>query len=266
MNVLFFGDIVGRPGREAIKKILPDLKKRFEPDLIIANGENLAHGMGLSTKTVQEMFEIDIDVLTGGNHSFHNEDGLKVLTNKNLPVIRPMNYPTNMPGRGFIELNVKNQLVIIFNLIGQVFMKDEVENPFVKTQEFIKSQNEQPTSRGVKIIILDWHAEATSEKIAMGQLVDGQISAVLGTHTHTPTSDWQILPKGTGFVSDVGMCGVKDSIIGMEKSSILNGFLTGENVKFEVAEGPVMVNAIALTIDDETGLTSKIYKIQELVN
>jgi len=264
MNVLFFGDIVGRPGREAIKKILPDLKKRFEPDLIIANGENLAHGIGLSTKTAQEMFEIGIDVLTGGNHSFHNEDGLKVLANENLPVIRPMNYPANMPGRGFIELNLKNQLVIIFNLIGQAFMKDEVENPFAKAQEFTK--NYPSSSKQAKIIILDWHAEATSEKVVMGQLVDGQISAVLGTHTHVPTSDWQILPKGTGFVSDVGMCGVKDSIIGMEKSSILKGFLTGENIKFEVAEGPVMINAISLTINEETGMTSKIDKIQELVS
>lgn len=264
MNVLFFGDIVGKPGREAVKKLLPDLKRRLEPDLIIANGENLAHGMGISNKTAQEMFEAGINVLTGGNHSFHNEDGLKALADENLPIIRPMNYPVYMPGRGFIELTVKNQSVVVFNLIGQAFMKDKVENPFVKAQEITK--NKLSADKQTKIIILDWHAEASSEKVAMGQLVDGSISAVLGTHTHVPTADWQILPKGTAFVSDIGMCGVKDSIIGMEKSLILNHFLTGESIKFELAEGPVIVNAVTLTIDEKTGLTSKINKVQELVS
>ncbi|RJQ13564.1 TIGR00282 family metallophosphoesterase [Candidatus Parcubacteria bacterium] len=261
MKILFFGDVIGRPGREAVKKILPKLKEKFQPNLIIINGENLAHGTGLSSKTTKEMFDAGVNLITGGNHSFKNEDGLKLLDNPQTPIIRPLNYPSNMPGRGSIKLEVMNQSVIVFNLVGQAFMKDDVANPFKAAQEFIREN-----SKSSKIIILDWHAEATSEKIAMGKLVDGQISAVFGTHTHVPTADWEITKKGTAFVSDVGMCGVKDSVIGVEKTLILKHFLEEEPVKFELAQGDVVINAVSLTVDDKNGKAIKFEKINELVS
>lgn len=264
MNILFFGDIVGRPGREAVKKILPQLKKDFAPDLVIANGENLAHGFGISEKTAKEMLASGVDVITGGNHSFENKNGLSLFADMSLPLIRPLNYGISMPGKGNIELMVKNIPVIVVNLIGNAFMRTTSDNPFVTINNFL-DEHAKKEGEKTKIIIIDWHAEATSEKVAMGKLVDGRVSAVLGTHTHVPTSDYEVLPGGTAFVSDVGMCGPKDSVIGMEKSEVLRGFLNAQVVKYEVANGPVEINAILLTIDETNGKAIKIDKVYRVV-
>lgn len=260
MNILFFGDIIGRPGREAVKKILPKLKTQYRPDLIIANGENLAHGFGISQKTAHEMFSAGIDVLTGGNHSLENKDGIMLFTDGTLPLLRPLNFDPEAPGKGYLELTVRERRVVIVNLQGIAFMRNDVSNPFTVIEHFLKNRDSQK-----EIIVIDWHAEATSEKVALGKLVDGRVCAVFGTHTHVPTADYEILPGGTAFVSDVGMCGPKDSVIGMEKSSVLQGFLTGELIKYEVAEGPVEINAMLVTLGETSAKATKIDKIHRVL-
>lgn len=261
MKILFFGDIFGRSGRQAVRKIMSNLQAQHAPDFIIANIENLAHGRGVTPSSFEDVKNLGIDVFTGGNHSLENEQGLSLFVDDSYPLIRPMNMTEGTVGHGFVIVEKKGVKVMVFNLMGQLFMKKEYENPFVVAQKFLEAHKNE-----AKIIILDWHAEATSEKVAMGMFLDGQVSAVLGTHTHVPTADWKILQNGTGFVTDVGMCGPVDSIIGMKKSPILKEFLGVGGEKPDVADGAVEINAILLTIDENSGKTIKIEKIQQIVD
>jgi len=275
MKILFFGDIVGQPGRQAIKKALPELKKKHEPDLIFANGENLAHGRGVSEDSIKEIIEAGVDWVTLGNHAFVKKGAIEILENKKLPIIRPANWAPNIPGRGFAEVKVRSKKILLINLVGRVFMQQDFENPFAAANEILEDyslKQELGSSRfgeagkeKVSAIIVDWHAEATSEKVAMGWHLDGRVSAVLGTHTHIGTDDWRILPGGTAYVSDIGMVGPLDSVLGVDKDIIVKRFLTQLPYQMEVAQGPVIINAVLLTIDEKSGLAQNIEKIKELV-
>lgn len=260
MVILMFGDIVGKPGRRAVAKILPDLRKKHDPDLIIANAENLAHGIGITKKTVDFMLKTGIDVFTSGNHVFGKKEGLDLLANKEYPILRPANYPPDVVGQGYQVFEVRTKKVLVINLLGRVFFQFDYDCPFRCADEILKKHKE-------KIIIVDFHAEATSENEAFGFYLDGRVSAVLGTHTHVPTQDFKILPKGTAYVTDIGMVGTQDSIIGDKKEPIIERFLHQIPIKLEIEEeGSVEVNAVVVEIDDKTGRAKKIEKIYQTVD
>jgi len=263
IKILFIGDITGRIGRETVKNILPDLKKEKEIDLVIANGENLAHGIGVTENTVAEMLEVGVDVFTSGNHIWDKKDYQLVLDKYPDQLIRPLNYPGNTPGKGYLVKEVNGEKVLIFNLIGRVFFPDDYDDPFHKADEVLKELSHEKLGA----IILDFHAEATSEKNALGFYLDGKISAAIGTHTHIETEDYKILPEGTAYVTDVGMCGPVDSVLGVKKEIIIEKFLTQLPQKFEVQdEGDGLFNAIYLEIDPKTKKTKKIEKIRKIIS
>ena len=259
MKILFFGDIVGRPGRQAIKKILPQWQKKYQPDLIIANGENLAHGSGITEKTLKEILEAGIDLVTSGDHSLKQKGVNALLENKEIPLIRPANFLPNSPGQGYRLIELRTKKILVINLIGQVYMKEEYDNPFRKADEILEEKAEE-----ADVIIVDWHAEATAEKVCLGWHLDGRVSAVLGTHTHIPTADARILPQGTAYISDIGMVGVQDSSLGRVKETAVENFLNQTSLKLEVAQGPVEVNAVLVEIGKQ-GKAKKIKKLQEII-
>ncbi|MFA5021754.1 MAG: TIGR00282 family metallophosphoesterase [Patescibacteria group bacterium] len=262
MKILFFGDIIGKIGRNGLKKILPELKAEFEPDLTIANAENLAHGLGVTSKILQEMIESGIDIFTSGNHVLSKPEAEKLLTVPNPVLLRPANYVGEFPGVGFKVIPVGSKSVLVINLMGQVFIKDNFDNPFHKIDEILyKFQKDN-----LAAIIIDFHAEATSEKVAFGWYVDGQVSAVLGTHTHVPTADLRILPQGTAYISDVGMVGATDSVIGDKKEPIIQSFLAGTGPAIEIPEeGEVTVNGVFLEIDAKTKKTVNFSRVDRKV-
>jgi metallophosphoesterase (TIGR00282 family) len=254
MKVLFFGDIVGKLGRQALIQELPSLKRDLEPDLIIANVENLAHGKGVTVDTLNEIQEAGVQVFTSGNHVFRKGGSEEILDGDTYKLIRPANYPPGVSGKGFIRININGTSVLVANLMGRVFFKEDLDDPFRKLDEIISSIQDEPA-----LIIVDWHAEATSEKVALGWHADGRVSAVLGTHTHVPTADARILPQGTGTITDVGMTGARDGILGVEKEGPLYSFTTQLITKFEVPEtGTAQINGVYLEIDDKSGRTTRI--------
>lgn len=226
MKVGFIGDIVGRPGRSMLETYLRKLRKEFELDLVIANGENASHGFGLGSLHAKELFSYGTDILTGGNHSWDKKEIIPLLDL--MPILRPLNYPTGVPGRGVSVLHVKNENVAIINVMGHYGMP-MVENPFLTTQKAVEALR----AEGVGTIIIDFHAEVTSEKYAMLHLLKGKVSAILGTHTHVGTDDLQIV-EGTCYVSDVGLSGARDGVIGMDKEAPLKRFLTGLPASLEI--------------------------------
>ncbi|MFA6588687.1 MAG: TIGR00282 family metallophosphoesterase [Patescibacteria group bacterium] len=242
MNILFIGDIVGKPGRLAVAKVLPKLKKLKKIDLVIANVENLAHGKGLTKKTWAEMQNAGIDFGTGGNHTFSKTDANALLADENSNLIRPANYEEGLPGVGAKIIVVKKRKVLIINLSGQSFMIQEATSPFTAADLLL-------TKFKADLIIVDMHAEATSEKVALGWHLDGRVVAVIGTHTHVPTADARLLPNGTAYITDVGMTGLRDGIIGVDKAAIMPRFLSGDKKPHEIAEhGPVIFNSILIEI------------------
>lgn len=261
IKIIFFGDIFGRPGRNAIKKILPELREKYQPDLIIANGENLAHGNSITSPTLNEMLESGIDVFTGGNHIFDREEASVLLSAPDSPVLRPANYPKEDPGKGVKLIRIKDANILIFNLLGRVFMKEDVDDPFLIAQNIIDYYK-----KDTKIFILDFHAEATSEKVALMHYLDGKISAMIGTHTHIGTADYKITKQGTAYVTDIGMVGSADSVIGLKKEPVIEQYLTQIKQKMEVPEdGELEVNALYLEIDENTGKSVKLEKIYKII-
>ncbi len=258
MKIIFIGDIVGRPGRKTVKEILPALKEEYSPDIVIANGENMAHGRGISEESVSEMQDAGITFFTSGNHIFANAPAVPKLDDKKFPVIRPANFPPGNPGRGYQIIETgKLQKVLIVNLMGRVFMKQNYDCPF-RTMDQIIAEH---AGDNLSAIIVDIHAEATSEKVALGHYLNGRVSAVIGTHTHIPTADSTILSEGTAYITDVGMVGVTDSVIGVQKEPVIKGFLTQMPFKYEIVDGPSIFASVLIEIDDSTGKATDIKQI-----
>lgn len=262
MTILFFGDIVAKLGREAVKKVLPELKKKYQPDLILANAENLAHGKGVTEKTLNEMMAAGIQVFTSGNHITKKGEYAKILSDEKYPIVRPANYPPLVPGREYLSLKIKNKNVYVMNFLGRVFFPESPDCPFRKFDELYKLLKIKKSD----IVIVDLHSEATSEAVAFGRYLDGRASTVIGTHTHIQTADEKILPQGTGYITDVGMVGGVDTIIGVKKENIIETFLTQVNVLHEFPEsGPAEVNAVVVGVDDQSGKCLNIKRINKKV-
>ncbi len=255
---------MGRPGRQALAEVLPKWKEQHRPDVVLINVENLTHGKGVTLKTIAEMEALGIDVYTSGNHVFDTGPLAAEVFEKYPKVIRPHNYSGDLPGAGFYRFSKNGQQYLIINLGGKVFFdnqfKEEIKNPFFALDEIL----EQQAQKG-DIIIVDFHAEATSEKNALGWYADGRVALVYGTHTHIPTADEKLLPKGTAYLTDVGMTGAKDSVIGVVPENALKMFLEQGKFRVEIPEaGPVIVNALLL----ETGGTKpiEIKRLQTEIN
>jgi len=252
IKVLFIGDVIGKKGREILKEQIPKFKE--EVDLVVVQGENLAGGFGITRKTANEVFSFGVDVITGGNHIFGKKEIYEIIDE--VPIIRPYNYPPGVPGKGFIFLSCKDKTVGVLSLCGRVFM-EPLDCPFRTADSAIKEIKEK-----TNIIIVDVHGEATSEKNAIAWWLDGRVSAVIGTHTHVQTSDTRIFPKGTGFITDVGMVGSLDSVIGVKKDTVIKRFLTNLPVRFEPAGDDGIFCAVIIEIDEKTGKTCSIEPIQ----
>ena len=243
MRILMVGDVIGRGGRNALCGLLPGLRDELNIDFVTAQGENLAGGFGLTRSTVADLLDSGVDVVTTGNHVWDKREFVEDLDDPSLPVLRPMNYPALAPGRGCVDMGP----VAVVNLIGRVFV-GEFDSPFAVIDELLASG----WGKG-KPLVVDFHAEATSEKSALGWHLDGRASAVCGTHTHVPTADCRVLPGGTAFVSDLGMVGSPDSVIGMQVDDVLARFLTGVPKRMSpVASGPMNFNSVLIDVDDET--------------
>jgi metallophosphoesterase (TIGR00282 family) len=251
VNILVIGDVVGKVGRRAVACLLPELRRKYEIDLVIANGENAAGGKGLTPPTAEELFQAGVQVLTSGNHIWHYREVYPYLDGA-APVLRPLNYPEGAPGRGLLTY----EGVGVLNLIGRTFMPGTLDCPFREADRALEKLKDCP------VIIVDMHAEATSEKAALAWYLDGRVSAVVGTHTHIPTADCRVLPNGTAFVTDVGMVGPRDSILGMQTSAVIEGFLTQLPVRFSSDENPPIVfNSVLIEIDGQTGSARRIERI-----
>ena len=258
MNILFIGDICGKIGRKAVAKVLPKLKKELKPDLVIANAENLAHGQGVTKKTLEEIFSAGVDWATGGDHSFSVQKQIEEIYNSDLPILRPANYSAAVPGRGYSVINVNGKKVLLISLIGRVFMRMDYDCPFGKLDEILDAY----AVKNLSAIIVDIHAEATSEKIAISHFADGKASAVLGTHSHVMTADHEITPQGTARITDVGMAGFADGSLGLEKESIIKTFLTQIKYPHIIPEkGRAIFNAVFISIDPKTGKAKSIKPI-----
>ncbi|RCW50195.1 TIGR00282 family metallophosphoesterase [Paenibacillus prosopidis] len=255
MNVLFIGDIVGNVGRSALKRVLPALKSKYNPHIIIVNGENAAAGRGITATIAKEFFEWGIHGITMGNHTWDNKDIFEWI-DQEPRLVRPANYAEGAPGEGMAFIKANGKQLAIINLQGRTFLPP-IDCPFRKADELIEEANEH-----TKNILVDFHAEATSEKIAMGWHLDGRASIVVGTHTHVQTNDDTILPGGTAYITDVGMVGPKEGVLGMERNAVLHKFITQLPVRFVVDEGKWHLHAISVQLDDTSGQARKIEKIR----
>lgn len=257
MRILFFGDIVGKPGRLILRKRLPSLREEHQADLVIANGENASGGIGLSGDTMRELFGAGIDILTSGNHIWKHKEMYNLLNNEPR-LIRPANYPHGAPGNGLVIHELPDgRKIAVMNLLGRTFM-DDIDCPFSKADTLLAAIPEDVTVR-----IIDFHAEATSEKKALSFYVDGKVSAIIGTHTHVQTADAMILQKGTGYITDAGMCGVEESCLGMDPKVIIDRFMTGLPQRFKIAKGTAHINGLFMDVNEETGLCDDIRLIRE---
>lgn len=255
MNLLFIGDVFGKPGRRAVQGILPSLRREFAVDFCVANGENLASGAGVTGETAEELFAAGVDVLTGGNHTFDRREGLSAIED-DLRILRPANYPPGTPGRGAGVYECGESRVAVVNLIGRVFLLN-ADDPFRAADEVLET-----LIRVTPIIVVDFHAEATSEKIAMGWYLDGRASLVVGTHTHVATADERVLPRGTAYQSDAGMTGPHDSVIGVRKELALHKLRSQMPVKFQPAEGDIRLHALLVRIDPSSGRAQQARRIE----
>lgn len=248
MLILAIGDIIGRPGRKAVSQLLPGLRRQYGLDMVIANGENAAGGVGLTPETARELLSSGVDVITSGNHIWAQKEIIPDLDSE-MPILRPLNYPPGVPGRGYIARGA----VAVVNLLGRTFIGD-FDCPF-RAMDQLLAELEQ------RVVIVDFHAEATSEKVAMGRYLDGRVSAVLGTHTHVGTIDTRILPQGTAYVTDIGMCGPVDSVIGDDAEEVIKRFLTAMPHRLSVGKGKTALNAVMVEIDEDTGKALSIERI-----
>ena len=254
MKILAVGDIVGESGVRKLKEQLPTIKKNENIDFVITNGENSAGGIGITEKNFKDIIDAGTDVVTLGNHTWGKKDVFKIIDNAKL--IRPANYPKGVPGKGYNIFKCNSKKIAVMNFIGRVDINILTENPFTMAKEMVEEiQNE------VDIIIIDFHAEATAEKIAMARYLDGKITALYGTHTHVQTADEQIYPNGTAYITDIGMTGPKNSVIGMEISASIKRFETTLPEKYRLADGDCIFNAVIFEIDDNTNKVKTIKRI-----
>ena len=244
MRVMILGDVMGRPARRAVRDLVPSLIAKEEIDLVVANAENAAGGMGVDIKSAKELLSAGVQVLTSGNHIWKKKEIYSFLDDQE-SLIRPANFPAGAPGKGWCLWQHNGLRALVINLQGRVFMPNHVDDPFRCVDEILRQHAAQS-----QVVIVDMHAEATSEKYAMGWYLDGRASVVFGTHTHVQTADERILPAGTAYITDVGMCGPFDSVIGMEKETVIRGFITQLPRQFEVAQDNVVLQGAIVDIDD----------------
>ena len=258
VKLLFIGDVVGEPGRRAVKQIVPRLRKQFEIDVVIANGENSAGGSGITVATAADLFLAGVDIITSGDHLWDQKEVSALLQNEPR-FLRPLNYPSGTPGQGSVVCRADGRPpVAIINVQGRTFMQPPLDNPFTTIRAEVARLRTQ-----AQIIFVDMHAEATSEKIAIARMLDGQVSAVVGTHTHVQTADEQIFPGGTAFLCDAGFTGPHESVLGREIHPIVKRFLSSQPQRFEVATGRILLQGALIEVDAETGRALKIERISE---
>jgi metallophosphoesterase (TIGR00282 family) len=255
MKILAVGDIVGENGLKKLKEILPNLKQKEGIDFIITNGENVAGGMGITERNYKEILSCGTDVVTMGNHTWAKKDIFNFIDDER--IIRPANYTKGVPGKGHVILKVKDKNIAVINLIGRVDVNVLSENPFKVASNLVEELKGQ-----ADIIVIDFHAEATAEKIALGYYLDGKVTAVYGTHTHVQTADGKILPNGTGYITDIGMTGPAHSVIGMEISASIKRLETTLPEKYRLAEGNCMFNGVIFDIDDKTNKVTNVKTVQ----
>ncbi|MBI3768994.1 MAG: TIGR00282 family metallophosphoesterase [Deltaproteobacteria bacterium] len=259
MRLLFLGDVVGKPGRRAVVESVPHLLTTAGADLVIANCENASGGVGVDPRAASELLEAGVDVLTSGNHIWAKRDIVDYLRDSDV-LLRPLNFVPGSPGRGFTVRRSRSGIEVgVVNLIGRVFMGN-YDCPFRAVDAALESLRGR-----VRVVVVDMHAEATSEKVAMGWYLDGRVSAVIGSHTHVQTADERILPEGTAYLSDAGMCGPRDSVIGVKRQLVLDRFLTQMPTRFEVAAGPALLQGALVDVDEESGRARAITRIQQTV-
>jgi metallophosphoesterase (TIGR00282 family) len=256
MRILILGDVMGRPARRAVRDLVPSLIKKETIDLVVANAENASGGMGVDIKSAKELLSAGVQVLTSGNHIWKKKEIYAYLDDHD-HLIRPANFPAGAPGKGWCMWRKNDLSALVINLQGRVFMPNHVEDPFRCVDEIISKQRDH-----VPVVIVDMHAEATSEKNAMGWYLDGRASVVYGTHTHVQTADERILPGGTAYITDLGMCGALDSVIGMERETVIRGFLTQLPRQFEVANDNVALQGIVVDVDAQNGKAREIRRLR----
>ena len=261
IRVLAVGDVIGGPGRRTVKRLLPGLRTELGIDLVMANAENSAGGRGVGVRTARELRDSGVDVLTTGNHVWAQPDVDQALADDDLRLLRPLNFPDELPGRGACTLRVKGRDVTFVNLLGRVFMAP-LDDPFRIMDAFLVDQRRGPATR--PLVVVDFHAEATSEKLAIGWHLAGRVAAVVGTHTHVPTADARVLPGETGYVTDLGMVGPRDSIIGGAVEPTLRRFLTHRPGRTVVGDGPVAFNAVLIELDAERGTCRDLRRIDRV--
>tara|TARA_R110000850_G_scaffold7548_8_gene27385 strand:+ start:530 stop:1333 length:804 start_codon:yes stop_codon:yes gene_type:complete len=259
LRILFLGDIVGEPGRRAVIPRLKGIKAELEVDFIIANGENSAGGRGITPRIAIDLMRAGVAVITSGDHIWDQEEIVDFMETEPR-MLRPLNYPPGIAGGGSIVLDTAKGKVAVINAQGRTFMQNPLENPFLAVEQEVERIRSE---EGAVVIFLDFHAETTSEKIAMGRLLDGRVSAVVGTHTHVQTADEQIFPGGTAFLCDAGMCGPLDSILGREVAPIVGRFKTSRPCRFPVAKGPIGLRGAIVDVDEETGKALDIRRFSE---
>ena len=259
MRILMIGDVIGRPGRRALSAVVPELRRQEQLDFVVANGENSAGGRGLTVETAEEMLASGVDVITSGNHVFRQQKDIIPYLEMDVPVLRPLNYPQGVPGRGHVVIKTASGAqVMVVNLCGRVNLMD-LDSPFQRVHRLFRDFASMPP-----VVLVDFHAETTSEKQAMGWFLDGRVSAVVGTHTHVPTADTRLLNNRTAYVSDLGMVGPYNSILGDRIEPIMSHFLTQMPARFEVGDGPVVFNSVLIEVDD-TGRARSIHRTDRIV-
>ncbi|EKD76224.1 MAG: hypothetical protein ACD_43C00186G0002 [uncultured bacterium] len=263
LRLLYVGDVVGRAGRRAVQKLLPELRQTLRLDAVFMNAENIAHGNGITTDTINEMLACGVDFCTSGNHIWDNKEGVDYLQRSDAKVLRPINFPSINPGRGVTEIEIGSKRILLINLIGQVFMPQQVSSPFVAFDDILAKRHLE----NYQAVIIDFHAEATSEKQALAWYCDGRASLLVGTHTHVPTADLRTLPKGTGLVCDIGCVAPAVSVIGADKEKVLKRFLTQTPVALSPAdsETEVLFYSIYAEIDPQTRRTFKLERVDRVV-
>ena len=254
MNIMIVGDVVGRPGRKAFLRYTKELRLKHGIDIVIVNGENSAGGKGVSRKSLDELYAAGADVITSGNHIWDNREVMGLIDNDPY-LVRPANYPDGAPGKGWCIYPYKAKNIAVVNMSGRAFMPD-MDCPFQKIEEVLSEIADR-----ADIIILDFHGETTSEKMAMGFYLDGRVQAVVGTHTHVQTADQRILPKGTAYITDLGMVGPWNSVLGVKPDIIIKKFTTCMPVRFDLADGPAVYSAVIVNIDDATNQAKDIKRI-----